>query len=63
MILGIAFFSYVMGNFNDMAVSDLNELSNRHKGSDLQKWIVSLSKWTDDKPLPTALVDEITEHF
>lgn len=33
------------------------------KGSDLQAWMISLSKFTGNQPLPRDLVQKIDEHF
>ena len=46
MILGIAFFSYIMGNFNDVLINYEKEMGLTDKGSDLQVWMTSLSKFT-----------------
>lgn len=52
MILGIAFFSYIMGNFNDVLINYDKKMGIVDKGSDLQVWMTSLSKFTSSKPLP-----------
>ena len=52
MILGIAFFSYIMGNFNDVLINYDKKMGLQDKGSDLQVWMTSLSKFTNNKPLP-----------
>eukprot|EP01017_Pseudomicrothorax_dubius_P043558 TRINITY_DN7278_c0_g2_i1.p1 TRINITY_DN7278_c0_g2~~TRINITY_DN7278_c0_g2_i1.p1 ORF type:complete len:606 (-),score=184.94 TRINITY_DN7278_c0_g2_i1:149-1966(-) len=63
MILGVAFFSYIMGNFNDVLINYDKKLGVVDKGSDLQAWMTSLSKFTSNKPLPKELVKQIDEHF
>jgi len=63
MILGIAFFSYIMGNFNDVLINYDKKMGIQDKGSDLQVWMTSLSKFTNNKPLPQSLVKQIDEHF
>ncbi len=35
MILGIAFFSYIMGNFNDVLINYDKKMGMQNKGSDL----------------------------
>ena len=52
MILGIAFFSYIMGNFNDVLINYDKKMGVQNKGSDLQVWMTSLSKFTSNQPLP-----------
>ncbi|EAR82348.1 cation channel family protein (macronuclear) [Tetrahymena thermophila SB210] len=61
MILGIAFFSYIMGNFTDVLTSQ-KKLGEGFKSSDLQRWLTSLSKF-NSKPLPQSLVQKIDDHF
>ena len=46
MILGIAFFSYIMGNFNDVLINYDKKMGIVDKGSDLQVWMTSLSTHT-----------------
>lgn len=43
MILGIAFFSYIMGNFTDVITSYENKLGQGTQISNLQKWMTSLA--------------------
>ena len=45
MILGIAFFSYIMGNFNDV-LTNYEKKMNANSEPELQKWITSLCKFT-----------------
>lgn len=63
MIVGIAFFSYIMGNFNDVLINYDKKMGIIDKGSDLQVWLTSLSKFTAQKPLPRKLVKKIDDHF
>jgi len=63
MILGIALFSYIMGNFNDVLTNYDKRMGIVDKGADLQVWMTSLSKFTSNQPLPRDLVQKIDEHF
>jgi len=63
MILGIALFSYIMGNFNDVLSNYDKQMGIVDKSSDLQTWITSLTKFTNNQPLPRDLVQKIDEHF
>lgn len=63
MIVGIAFFSYIMGNFNDVLINYDRKMGVVDHGSDLQVWLTSLSKFTSQKPLPRSLVKKIDQHF
>ncbi|EGR26984.1 hypothetical protein IMG5_203830 [Ichthyophthirius multifiliis] len=61
MILGIAFFSYIIGNFTDVLASQ-KKLGEGQKSSDLQRWITSLTKF-NSKSLPQSLMQKIDCHF
>lgn len=63
MILGIAFFSYIMGSFNDVLIQYDKAMGVQNKGSDLQVWMTSLSKFTSNQPLPKDLAKKIDLHF
>jgi CRP-like cAMP-binding protein len=63
MILGIALFSYIMGNFNDVLTNYDKQMGIVDKSADLQVWMTSLSKFTANQPLPRELVAKIDEHF
>lgn len=63
MILGIALFSYIMGNFNDVLTNYDKQMGIVDKSVDLQVWMTSLSKFTNNQPLPRELVKKIDEHF
>lgn len=63
MIVGIAFFSYIMSNFNDVLINYDKKMGIVDQGSDLQVWLTSLSKFTSQKPLPRDLVKKIDQHF
>ena len=63
MILGIALFSYIMGNFNDVLTNYDKQMGIIDKSADLQVWMTSLSKFTLNRPLPRELVQRIDDHF
>mmetsp|Transcript_13173 Transcript_13173/g.11253 ORF Transcript_13173/g.11253 Transcript_13173/m.11253 type:complete len:204 (+) Transcript_13173:517-1128(+) len=48
MILGIALFSYIMGNFNDVLTNYDKQMGIVDKSVDLQVWMTSLSKFTNN---------------
>jgi len=62
-IIGIAFFSYIMQNFNDVLIDYDEQMGFVDYGSDLQVWLNSLSKFTSKKPLPRSLVKRIDHYF
>lgn len=63
MILGIAFFSYIMQNFNEVLINYDKKMGFVDYGSELQVWLNSLSKFTSKKPLPRSLVKKIDGYF
>lgn len=62
MIAGIAFFSYVMGNFNTVLTNYDNKMGNVNKRGDLQTWLRNLQKF-NTKQVPKVLSTEIDHHF
>lgn len=63
MITGIALFSYIMGNFNEVLINYDKQMGFVNKDADLNMWIVSLNKFTPTGVLPGELVKRINEHF
>jgi len=62
MILGIGFFSYVIGNFNNVLTNYDNKMGIVNKRSELQDWTSSLTKF-NNKALPKTLSEKIDKHF
>jgi len=63
MITGIALFSYIMGNFNEVLSNYDKQMGLVNKDADLQMWIRSLSKFAPSGALSGELVKRIHEHF
>lgn len=65
MLLGVAVFSYVMGNFTDLITSYDKKLGISDKGEELQNWLTLISKFsnTGSKPLSNELIKKIDNHF
>ena len=63
MIVGIAFFSYIMGNFNDVLINYDKKMGIVDRRNDLQMWMTSLDKFNVNVPIPRALLKKINDHF
>lgn len=63
MIVGIAFFSYIMGNFNDVLINYDKKMGIIDRRNDLQMWMTSLDKFNPNQPIPRALLKKINDHF
>jgi hypothetical protein len=63
MILGVTFFSYIMGNFIDIISNYDEKKGNIDKSTDLNNWLTLLTRFTNHKPLPAPLVNKIESHF
>jgi len=60
---GVAFFSYIMGNFIDIMGNYDKKMGNIDKSSDLDEWLILLTRYTNNQPLHPLLVSEIEAHF
>jgi len=63
MIVGIAFFSYIMGNFNDVLINYDKKMGIIDRRNDLQMWMTSLDKFNTTTPIPQKLLRKISDHF
>ena len=62
MLVGIVFFSQIMGSFIEIIQNYDSRMGNDDKGSDLNSWMTRLTRFTD-KPLPKPLINQIDRHF
>jgi hypothetical protein len=62
-LFGVAFYSYVMGNFIDIINSYDKKMGIVDKGSELQNWLSLLARFTGGKPIDETIVGEIEEEF
>ena len=63
MLLGVAFFSFIMGNFIEIITSYDQKMGIIDKGTDLHNWMTLLTRYTNNKPLPKSLINSIDSHF
>lgn len=51
MLGGVAFFSYIMGNFVEIIQSQKKKMGSPDKSEDLSKWLISLARFQNQTPL------------
>ena len=59
MLGGVAFFSYIMGNFIEILSNYETKMGIVDKNPFLQQWLISLQRFTNNTPLKLSLVEEI----
>eukprot|EP01022_Parablepharisma_sp_SALTPOND_P018466 TRINITY_DN3017_c0_g1_i1.p3 TRINITY_DN3017_c0_g1~~TRINITY_DN3017_c0_g1_i1.p3 ORF type:complete len:507 (-),score=71.30 TRINITY_DN3017_c0_g1_i1:7765-9285(-) len=62
-LIGVSFYSYIMGNFIEVISSYEKKVGIVDKGSELENWLTFLTRFNANKPLDKNLVDEIEDHF
>jgi len=63
MLLGVAFFSFIMGNFIEIITNYDEKMGIINKGTELHNWMTLLTRYTNNKPLPRSLINQIDDHF
>ena len=63
MLCGVAFFSYIMGNFIEIITNYDQKMGVIDHGKDLHNWLTMLSRFTNNKPLPRKLALKIEASF
>ena len=63
MLIGVAFFSYIMGSFIEIISNYEKKMGVIDKGADLHNWLTFLTRFTNNKPLPKSLSLQIENHF
>jgi hypothetical protein len=63
MIAGVAFFSFIMSNIQEIISTYDAKMGTTDKGVDLHNWMTLLTKFTNNKPLPRSLINSIDNHF
>jgi len=59
MLFGVAMFSWVMGEFNDMIINYDTQLGNVNSGPHLESWILLLKKLSKENPVEASLIENI----
>ncbi|CAI2360541.1 unnamed protein product [Moneuplotes crassus] len=63
MLVGVAFFSYIMGNFIEIISNYKHKMGIIDRGTDLHNWMTRLTRFTNNNPLPRSLFNKIDAHF
>ena len=57
MLGGVAFFSYIMGNFVEIISNYEKKMGVVDKSGDLHNWLHQLTRFTNNQPIPKKLTD------
>ena len=64
MLCGVAFFSYIMGNFIEIISNYEQKMGVVDKSADLHNWLILLTRFTNNPSgLPKPIIDQIEENF
>ena len=63
MLGGVAFFSYIMGNFIEIITNYEKKMGVVDKSGNLHNWFVLLTRFTNNQPLPKSLSLQIEQNF
>lgn len=63
MLGGVAFFSYIMGNFIEILTNYEKKMGVSDKSGDLTEWMQKLTRFTNNQPLAPFLVNDIEQNF
>lgn len=63
MLCGVAFFSYIMSSFIEIISNYDKKMGAIDKGTELHNWMTLLTRFTNNKPLPKTLINQIDNHF
>lgn len=59
MMLGVAFFSYIMGNFIEIMGNQEKKMGAVDKSEDFNEWLTGLTRFTMNQPLPNSLHERL----
>ncbi|CDW72458.1 cation channel family protein [Stylonychia lemnae] len=63
MLCGVGFFSYIMSSFIEIISNYDKKMGAVDKGTELHNWMTLLTRFTNNKPLPKSLINQIDNHF
>lgn len=61
MLGGVAFFSYIIGNFIEIISN--TKMGTSDRSADLNNWLIQLQRYNKDQHLPKLLTTQIEQHF
>jgi potassium voltage-gated channel Eag-related subfamily H protein 8 len=63
MMVGIVFFSHIMGSFIEIISNYEKRMGREDRGTELHNWMTLLTRFTNNKPLPKSLINQIDSHY
>jgi len=63
MMVGIVFFSHIMGSFIEIISNYDKRMGSVDRGTELHNWMTLLTRFTNNKPLPKTLINQIDNHY
>lgn len=63
MLGGVAFFSYIMGSFIEIISNYEKKMGVVEKSGDLHNWLIMLTRYTNNQPLPRSITTQIEQNF
>ena len=63
MMIGIVFFSHIMGSFIEIISNYDKRMGSVDRGTELHNWMTLLTRFTNNKPLPKNLMNQIDNHY
>ena len=63
MLCGVAFFSYIMGNFIEIISSYESKMGVVDKSGDLHNWLILLTRFNNNSPVPKLITTQIETDF
>lgn len=63
MLCGVVFFSYIMSSVIEIINNQQKKMSLEDKSQGLRNWLTVLTRYTNKKPLPLSLYNQISSHF
>ena len=62
MLVGVAYFSYIMSSFIDI-IAIFNTQGVEEQTFELHNWLILLTRFRENRPLPNSLYRQINSHF
>ena len=63
MMIGIVFFSHIMGSFIEIISNYDKRMGSVDRSTELHNWMTLLTRFTNNKPLPKNLINQIDNHY
>lgn len=63
MLVGVAFFSYIMGNMMEIIINYEKKMGSVDHSGDLHNWMVLLTSFTNDHNIKKTITSQIEQNF